>query len=482
MYSATCAVGTGRCCRGLSYATGMNPSASARASATAAPAIDDAFFGHPRGLSTLFFTEMWERFSYYGMRAFLILYMTAPAAAGGLGFADGDAASIYGTYTGSVWGAAILGGLVADRFLGQYRSVLIGGIIIALGHFTLAFRPLPFFYSGLALIVVGTGLLKPNVSTLVGSLYAPGDARRDAGFSIFYMGINLGAFIGPLIAGWLAQRVDWHLGFASAGVGMTLGLTQYVLGRNRLKPAVERLVAQPQAAATPAVVAARPAGAPGILGFTSAEWKRIGAIVILFLVATIFWGGYEQAGSTLNLFADRHTRLEFLGFSFPSSWFQSVPAIFVILLAPMFAWLWMRLRPREPSVAGKFAWALVFMGLSFLVLVPAGAMAQAGGGVRVSPGWLIAAYFISELGELCLSPVGLSAVTKLAPVRILGFMMGVWFLSNAFGNKLAGSAAGFISTMPLATLFGVVAGILGVAALVMFVLMKPIRRLMDEGS
>ncbi len=195
---------------------------------------DRGFFGHPRGLSTLFFTEMWERFSYYGMRAFLILYMVTPVASGGLGFSDPDAASIYGTYTGSVWGAAILGGIIADRFLGQYRSVLIGGIIIALGHFTLAFKALPFFYSGLTLIVIGTGLLKPNVSTVVGSLYAPGDTRRDAGFSIFYMGINLGAFLGPLIAGYLAQRVDWHLGFACAGVGMALGVAQYILGRKRL--------------------------------------------------------------------------------------------------------------------------------------------------------------------------------------------------------------------------------------------------------
>ena len=197
---------------------------------------DHAFFGHPRGLSTLFFTEMWERFSYYGMRAFLILYMAAPVAAGGLGFSDKDAASIYGTYTASVWGAAILGGVVADRFLGQYNSVLIGGVIIAIGHFALAFKALPFFYSGLALIVVGTGLLKPNVSTLVGSLYEPGDTRRDAGFSIFYMGINLGALFGPLVAGYLAQRVGWHIGFACAGVGMTLGLVQYVVGRSTSKP------------------------------------------------------------------------------------------------------------------------------------------------------------------------------------------------------------------------------------------------------
>jgi POT family proton-dependent oligopeptide transporter len=444
-----------------------------------AVSIDDSFFGHPRGLSTLFFTEMWERFSYYGMRAFLILYMTAPATAGGLGFADANAASIYGTYTASVWGAAILGGLVADRILGQYRSVLIGGAIIAIGHFTLAFKALPFFYSGLALIVVGTGLLKPNVSTLVGSLYSPDDARRDAGFSIFYMGINLGAFIGPLIAGWLAQRVDWHLGFASAGVGMALGLIQYVAGRNRLQPALDRLAARPRIEPPRAAAGAMAdgAGSPA-LGFSDTEWKRMGAIVIFFLVAILFWGAYEQAGSTLNLFADRYTRLELLGFSFPSSWFQAVQPIFVILLAPAFAWLWVRLGPREPSVPAKFAFGVLFMGLAFLVLAPAGAAAQSGAGVRVSPWWLIASYGVSELGELCLSPVGLSVVTRLAPVRIGGLMMGVWFLSNAFGNKTAGWAAGFFGTMPLDRLFDIVAGVLLAAALVMFALVAPIRRLM----
>ena len=446
------------------------------------PGLDDrGFFGHPRGLSTLFFTEMWERFSYYGMRAFLILYMVTPAANGGLGFSDPDAASIYGTYTGSVWAAAIVGGIIADRFLGQYRSVLIGGIIIAFGHFALAFKALPFFYSGLTLIVVGTGLLKPNVSTVVGSLYAPGDSRRDAGFSIFYMGINLGAFLGPFIAGYIAQRIDWHLGFACAGVGMTLGVAQFILGRKRLKPAVERLTLQPSTTIAPTAAAAPAATSHGgLLGFSTTEWKRIGAIVILIIVATLFWGAYEQAGSTLTLFADRYTRLEVMGFSFPSSWFQTVQPICVILLAPVFAWLWVRLGPREPSVPTKFALALVFMSASFLVLVPAGAMAQAGEGVRVSPMWLVVAYAVSELGELCLSPVGLSAVTKLAPVRILGLMMGVWFLSNAFGNKLAGWAAGFISSMPLETLFGVVAGTLAAAALIMFVVVKPIRRLMGE--
>jgi POT family proton-dependent oligopeptide transporter len=435
-------------------------------STVAATTTDTGFFGHPRGLSTLFFTEMWERFSYYGMRAFLILYMVAPIEKGGLGFADRDAASIYGTYTGSVWGAAILGGIVADRWLGQYRSVLIGGIIIALGHFALAFNALSFFYAGLILIVIGTGLLKPNVSTLVGSLYEQDDARRDAGFSIFYMGINLGALLGPLVAGYLAQEVDWHIGFASAGVGMTLGLIQYVVGRPRLKmPVTTRPVAKSEPAAAKA-------------GLSAEEWKRIGAIVIFFLVAILFWGAYEQAGSTLNLFADRYTRLEVLGFSFPSSWFQSVQPIFVIALAPVFAWIWVRLGRHDPSVPAKIALGVLFMAISFLVLVPAGAAAQSAPGVRVSPWWLVLSYGISELGELCLYPVGLSAVTKLSPPRIVGLMMGVWFLSNAFGNKLAGWAAGFFSSMPLQQLFGEVAAILLVAAAIMFVLVTPIRRLM----
>ena len=445
-------------------------------------AIDTGFFGHPRGLSTLFFTEMWERFSYYGMRAFLILYMTAPAAAGGLGLADRDAASIYGTYTGTVWGSAILGGIIADKWLGQYRSVLLGGIIIALGHFTLVFKELTFFYGGLALIVIGTGLLKPNVSTLVGSLYDERDPRRDAGFSIFYMGINLGALFGPLIAGYLAQRVDWHIGFACAGVGMTLGLVQYVVGRNRLRtprpaPIADHAVAA-RTKAGDAATNSSPDARSTFAGFTATEWRRMGAIVIFFLVAILFWGAYEQAGSTLNLFADRYTRLEVFGFSFPSSWFQSVQPIFVIALAPVFAWIWVRLGRHEPSVPAKLALGVLFMALSFVILVPAGALAQSGADVRVSPWWLVVSYGISELGELCLYPVGLSAVTKLSPPRIVGLMMGVWLLSNAFGNKLAGWAAGFFSSMPLRDLFLDVSLVLLVTAAIMFALVKPIRRLM----
>jgi POT family proton-dependent oligopeptide transporter len=426
--------------------------------------------GHPRGLSTLFFIEMWERFSYYGMRAFLILYMVAPVAAGGLGFSDKDAASIYGTYTGSVWGMAILGGLVADRFLGQYNAVLVGGSVIALGHFTLAFKTLPSFYAGLILIVIGTGLLKPNASTLVGSLYEAGDRRRDAGFSIFYMGINSGAFMGPIIAGYLAQRVDWHAGFAAAGVGMAIGIVQYWFGRERLAPGLARIAADkpPRRADV----------APATTRLAADDWKRIGAIVVFFIFATIFWGAYEQAGSTLNLFADRYTRLSIAGFSFPSSWFQSVQPIFVILLAPVFAWLWLRLGDREPSSPAKLALGLFFASLSFLVLVPAGSAAQASEGVRVSPWWLIVAYFITELGELCVSPVGLSLVTKLSPIRIVGLMMGVWFLSNSFGNKLAGWAAGFFSSTPLPMLFGTVAGVTLCASVLLFLLIRPVRTLM----
>ncbi|HET7551933.1 MAG TPA: peptide MFS transporter [Gemmatimonadaceae bacterium] len=441
--------------------------------------LDVSFFGHPRGLSTLFFTEMWERFSYYGMRAFLILYMVHV-----LGFDDRHAGSVYGTYTASVWAAAIIGGIIADRWLGQYKSVLIGGIIIALGHFTLAFHPLPFFYTGLGLIVIGTGLLKPNVSGIVGSLYETGDARRDAGFSIFYMGINLGAALGPLIAGYLAQRVDWHLGFACAGVGMTLGLIQYVAGRKRLLPASERLERQRREARAAAAERSRAAaeanaGEQLFWGFTRQEWKRLAAMGVFFVFAAIFWGAYEQAASTLNLFGDRFTRTSIFGFSFPSSWFLSVQAIFVILLAPMFAWLWTRLGNREPSTPAKFAWGLLFTGLSFvLLLIPAFNLEASSPGLRVSPFWLIGCYFIQELGELCISPVGLSVFTKLSPVKIVGFMLGVWFLADAVGNKAAGYAAGFISSAPLPILFGVIAAACLIASIVAFAIIKPVRGLM----
>jgi POT family proton-dependent oligopeptide transporter len=359
--------------------------------------------------------------------------------------------------------------LIADRWLGQYRSVLFGGIIIALGHFTLAFHALPFLYAGLTLIVLGTGLLKPNISTLVGGLYEPGDERRDAGFSLFYMGINLGAFLGPIIAGQLAEGVDWHIGFACAGVGMTLGLIQYVLGRHLLVPAMDRIAAQK--ATRKAVDQAETKGP-----LSADDWRRISAVVVLFVFASLFWGAYEQAGSTLTLFADRYVHLELLGLKLYASWFVSVQAAFVILLSPLFAWLWIRLGPRQPSSPAKFALALVFVGLAFVLLMPAGSLAQ--GGVKVSPLWLVGAYFIQELGELCLSPVGLSLVTKVAPVRLVSFVMGIFFLSNFVGNYLAGWSARFISTVPLVTLFGLTAAVTISAGIVLFFLLRPIRNLM----
>jgi POT family proton-dependent oligopeptide transporter len=436
------------------------------------------FFGHPRGLSTLFFTEMWERFSYYGMRAFLILYMV-----NALGFDDRHAGSVYGTYTASVWAAAIIGGIIADRWLGQYRSVLFGGIVIALGHFTLAFHPLSFFYAGLAFIVVGTGLLKPNVSGIVGSLYEPGDARRDAGFSIFYMGINLGAAIGPIIAGYIAQRVDWHLGFACAGVGMALGLGQYVIGRKHLQPAIDRLEYQRREARAAAAASRAPSGVapttgPAFWGFTKVEWKRLAAMAVFFVFAAVFWGAYEQAGSTLNLFGDRYSRTSIGSFSFPSSWFLSVQAIFVIVLAPAFAWLWTRLGKHEPSTPAKFAIGLFFIGLSFVfLLLPAVHLANSPG-VRVSPFWLIGCYFIQELGELSISPVGLSVFTKLSPVKVVGFMLGVWFLADSVGNKVAGYAAGYISSAPMTQLFGVIAAVCLGASAIAFLIIRPVKGLM----
>jgi POT family proton-dependent oligopeptide transporter len=439
-------------------------------------AIDTGFFGHPRGLSTLFFTEMWERFSYYGMRAFLLYYITASVASGGLGFSDAQGASIYGTYTGSAWGAAIFGGIVADRFLGQYRSVLWGGVLIMLGHLTLVFHSLPFFYAGLTFIVLGTGLLKPSVSTLVGSLYAQGDHRRDAGFSIFYMGINSGAILGPIIAGYVAQRIDWHLGFGCAAIGMALGLAQYVLDRRHLQVAVDRMAAERAARA-----AEKTSDAPkGSAAFTVAEWRRIVAIVVLFVFAILFWAGYEQAGSTLALMADRNTRLEVFGFPFPSSWLQSLQPIFVVILAPVFASLWIRLGRREPSVPVKFGLGLLFMGLAFVIMMPAGAAVDGDATLKVSPWPLIAWNLFSELGELSLSPVGLSAITKLSPARIVGLMMGVWFLSIAFGNKLAGSLAAYVSTMPLSSMFSSIAAALIITAVLMFLLSQPVRRLMGE--
>jgi proton-dependent oligopeptide transporter, POT family len=479
---------------------------SATADRTPAGEMTDrgGFFGHPRGLSTLFFTEMWERFSYYGMRALLILFMTASVAEGGLGLETSRAAAIYGLYTGAVYLTAIPGGWIADRLLGQRDAVLYGGILIALGHFSLALNVTPLFYAGLVLIVLGTGLLKTNVSTIVGQLYAPDDRRRDAGFSIFYMGINLGGFIGALACAYLGQWVGWHWGFGAAGVGMTLGLIQYVAGGSRLgnaglperKPAHAGLLWAGVAATSLMVVAAFYALwdyrdllilASTIVLFAwllsqakgAVERKRTLALIVLFLFATLFWAGFEQVGSSLNLFADRATRNSILGLNFPSAVFQSLNSLFIIVFAPVFAWLWIRLGTREPSSPAKFAWGLAFVSLGFLTVAAAALVSQLSGGARVSPIWLTMVFLFFTFGELALSPVGLSTVTKLAPARLVSTMMGVWFLSISLGNFFGARVAGSFETFPLPQLFGAVCLTTGASALLLALVVKPIRNLMS---
>ncbi len=469
------------------------------------------FFGHPRGLATLFMTEFWERFSFYGMAALLILFMTASTSHGGLGFPIPKAGVIFGIYEALVYLGAVPGGWIADRVLGQRNSVLYGGVIIASGHYCLAVPAIRTFYLGLGLIVTGTALLKPNVSTMVGQLYPPNDVRRDAGFSIFYMGINLGAFVAPLGCSYLGEKINWHYGFGLAGVGMTLGIVQYVTGWKHLgsiglapkgNGAARRQLTL--VLATLAVAgafcawlgengwlhisaqhvsgwfgAALAAVVLGVFGWllTSRRWsrveqKRLFAVLAFFIASTLFWSIFQQAGSTLNLFAQRNTNRSLFG-GFPAGWFQSEEPLFIILFAPVFAWLWVRLGKRDPSTPVKFAAGLVFAGLAFEVLVPVG------GRTGNSPLWLTGTYLLLTLGELCLSPVGLSVTTKLAPEGAAGFIMGVWFLSTAVGSYVGGVAASLYTTVSLPRLFGATGVIAIVAGLIMFLAAAPVQRLME---
>lgn len=442
------------------------------------------FGGHPRGLAPLFFTELWERFSYYGMRSILVLYMVAPVDHGGLGFDVKSAASLYGTYTMWVYLTGLPGGLVADRLLGARLAVLLGGLVIVCGHVSMIFHSLSLFYAGLTLIAIGTGLLKPNISTMVGSLYSENDPRRDSGFSIFYMGINIGAVLAPLCVGYLAQgesfkrflssmgldpAASWHWGFGAAAVGMTLGLIVYLLNRNRLAHVGNRTTRQQKKEKQTV------ANAP----LTRSDWKRIAAIFIFFLFTILFWAAYEQKGASLNLFARDLVRTEVFGMRFPSSWLQSCTPAFVILLAPLFSYLWVRLGNRQPSSPVKFTLGLVFIGLAYCLLVPAAWMTAQG---RISPLWLVGLYFLEVVGEMCLSPVGLSTVTKLAPVKLVGIMMGVWFLAASFGNKLAGYLSGFYVPQAgtLMKLYGGIAAGLLISAVVLGLLTPRIKKLMGS--
>ena len=481
----------------------------------------DAWAGHPRGLATLFFTEMWERFSYYGMRALLVLFMVDQIESGGLAYDDQTATAIYGLYTAAVYLVALPGGWIADRLWGAQRAVWVGGFIIMMGHFVLAIPGTPSFFAGLLLVVLGTGLLKPNISAIVGELYPPGDPRRDGGFTIFYMGINVGAMLGPLLCAWLA-RENWHYGFAAAGVGMLAGLIQFSLMRSQLGAAgatpgavpTPQLQTRAWSIVLPAVLLVAVLWFAGISGWvtfdalllargttvaivlstivyfayvfiagklTREERNRVIVIIVLVFACAMFWAGFEQAGSSLNLFAERYTERQIGGFEIPAGWFQSLNPLFIILLAPLYSMLWVSLARRfmEPSAPVKFAFGLILLGFGFAVMIGAAALVAAGN--EVLPTWLLFTYLLHTMGELALSPVGLSAMTKLAPRRFVGQMMGVWFMSTGLGNIIAGLVAGGFRADALEEMPGLYFKLVLMAVgcgLVLLAFAKPLKRLM----
>ena len=501
-------------------------------------APDRGFFGHPRGLATLFFTEMWERFSYYGLRPLLILFMTAALANGGFGFERNQASAIVGIYAASVYLASLPGGWVADRLLGLRRAIMLGAVLITCGHLSIglsgfAVSKVPFFL-GLVLIVLGTGLLKPNISAIVGDLYPEGGARRDAGFSIFYMGINLGAFFGQIVTGQLGEKVGWHWGFGAAGIGMAIGLITFIV-RNR--GTLGDLGLEPSRHPDPVVDARQKRNgklvllggvallallfvlaALGVVTFdaqaigksmtyvlvglavvyfagvyitgnlTSDEKKRIAVIFVLFVFAAAFWAAFEQAPTSLNLFARDFTNRDFFGWEVPALWFQSINSLFIIMFAPMFAALWVTMAKRgmELSSPAKFTLGLLLAAVGFAVMIPAANMiVRSGGAVKVSAWWLTFSYLFQTLGELSLSPVGLSSMTKLSPRKYVGQMMGIWFLAASVGNLIAGLVGGQVDPEKLEqtpALFTWTTIALVGSAVVCGLLIIPIRKMMASTS
>lgn len=419
---------------------------------------------HPAGLYVLFFTEMWERFSYYGMRALLLLYMIDA-----LHYSEASAGRVYGWYTAAVFVTPVFGGILADRYLGQQRSILWGASLMALGHFLMAWPSSAGFIGALVLLVIGNGLFKPNISVIVGKLYEQDDSRRDAAFSLFYMGINLGAFLSPLICGTLGQKVGWHYGFAAAGLGMLLGLLIFSVGRKTLgehglHPVQNKNTVQSTQAA-----------------LTRVQWQRLGVLFLLGLVGNVvFWAAFEQAGSSLTLFAEESTNrtITSLDWVMPSSWFQAANPLFIALVAPIFSIVWLKLAAygREPSTPLKFAVGLMLLTCGFYTMVRAGAHVDAGQTVGMH--WLMLAYFFNTCGELCVSPVGLSAVTKLTPAPLASVSMGLWFGSMAVANELGGMFAGSYEQMSRAEFFWVPTMTAAGAAVLLLVLARPLRRMM----
>ncbi|MDU0356127.1 peptide MFS transporter [Paraglaciecola aquimarina] len=445
--------------------------------------LDTGFFGHPKGLSTLFFTEMWERFSYYGMRALLVLFMTASIQEGGLFITVASASAIYGLYTGSVYLMGLPGGWIADRLLGCQRTVWYGGLIIFAGHLVLAIPNDSTFFVGLVLVVLGTGLLKPNIGAMVGQLYGKTDNRRDAGYTLYYMGINIGSFLAYLTVGPLKEQGLWHWAFGLAALGMAIGLIQYrktiyKLGDAGAKPSVQSsptmirtswtvigaflvaltvivglimagsIVVDPVATAEYAAViitAIFLAYFAGVFFFgnlSNNEKRSLSALFLVCLASAVFWAGFEQAGSSLNLFAQDYTNRLIGSFEIPTIWFQLSNSAFIITLSPFIAALWINLAKKmiTPSYGIKCALGLIIMASGFLVMFFAAQYAAAG--LKVAPYWLVATYFLHTVGELCLSPVALSAVSKLSPKRFAGQMMGVFVLTYSIGNVVAGLLAG----------------------------------------
>ncbi|WP_313638719.1 peptide MFS transporter [Paenibacillus sp. FSL K6-0276] len=475
------------------------------------------FFGHPKGLFTLFFTEFWERFSYYGMRAILVYYMYYEVSKGGLGLPEDMALSIMSIYGSLVYMSGIIGGWLADRIFGTSKAVFYGGVLIMFGHILLAIPGnATLFFASMIMIVLGTGLLKPNVSSIVGEIYSEQDNRRDAAFSIFYMGINLGGFLSPLIVGAVGMN-DFHLGFSIAAIGMFIGLVVYVVTRTKNLGLAGTIVRNPIPAEQKKKLFTRIGiglvvlavlitvgiltgvltfetfiKIVGVLGLliptmyfivmyrspqtTAVERSRILAYIPLFIASIMFWAIQEQTSTVLASFADKRTQLDFAGLHISPAWFQSLNPLFIIALAPIFAWIWLKLGNRQPTIPQKFSLGLLFAGLSFLViLVPA---YFGGANSLVNPLWLVLSYFIVVIGELCLSPVGLSATTKLAPAAFTAQMMSMWFLSNAAAQAINAQIVKFYTPDTEMLYFGVIGGVAIVLAVILFLFSSKIQNFM----
>ena len=413
-------------------------------------------FGHPRGLFLLFSTELWERFSYYAMRAILVLFLTDTTINGGLGWSTKDALDLYGIYTGLVYITPLIGGWIADNYLGQRKSILIGGVLMALGQFTLALPngfmgldQVSALYLGLALLISGNGMFKPNISTMVGDLYQEGDNRRDGAFTIFYMGINLGALLGGLISGAAVDSYGWKAGFLAAGIGMVISLVmQMTMAQSWLGD-----IGSVPAAARAKALSKSKEKAP----LTKEEFDRLKVILIMGLFVIVFWAGFEQAGGLMNIYTQQYTDRMIGDFEVPAAWFQSLNPFFIITLAPIIAAFWVKLGKREPNSPVKFAMALFFLALGFVCMI--GAVMEQGGdlSVKTSMLWLVGAFFFHTLGELCLSPIGLSLVTKLAPLRLASLMMGAWFGFNAIANYVAGLVGSHVGELGAMAIFSGIA-------------------------